>query len=124
MLINFSNHPSKYWSDKQLKAAQDKYGIVTDLSFPDISPLATEDEVCKLSDLYLKNILEKLHLFPSENNAIHIMGEHTFTFSLINKLIKQNVTCVASTTVRKSIEIKGKKITEFNFVKFREYSRG
>ena len=121
MLINLSNHPSENWMVKQLDAAKKEFGSVVDLSFPVISPSASEDEIEKLSGLYLNKILEKLLIFPNENNAVHIMGEHTFIFSLVNKLLERNITCIASTTERKSVESNGKKITEFNFVRFRKY---
>lgn len=35
--VNFTNHPSEYWEEKQLKEAL-KYGKIYDLPFPAIDP--------------------------------------------------------------------------------------
>jgi len=49
------------------------------------------------------------------------MGELTFTFNVVKNLAVRKIKCVASTTERNVKEIDGKKITEFKFVRFREY---
>jgi hypothetical protein len=50
------------------------------------------------------------------------MGELTFTFALIRLLQSQGIICVASTTHRTSEVLDdGKKISKFEFVRFRTY---
>jgi len=45
----------------------------------------------------------------------------TFTFSLVKRLLGNDIVCIASTTKRNVIERDGKKISIFKFVKFRKY---
>ena len=52
---------------------------------------------------------------------VHIMGEMTFTFAMVNALHKKGITCIASTTERISSEENGVKTSEFKFVQFRKY---
>ncbi|MBL1215642.1 MAG: CRISPR-associated protein [Ignavibacteriae bacterium] len=122
MLLNLSNHPSALWSDKQKTAAEKDFKFIADLHFPEIDPDADELEIDKLAEEYLNIVLKKFKNLTDENNAVHLMGEHTFVFNLVTLLLKNNITCIASTTIRKSKIIEGKKLTEFKFVKFREYS--
>jgi len=53
--------------------------------------------------------------------AVHLMGEMTFTFALVQKLKSAGIPCVASTTHRRVEERGGKKIVQFEFVQFRPY---
>ncbi|KAF0151026.1 MAG: putative CRISPR-associated protein [Ignavibacteria bacterium] len=121
MLINLSNHPTDLWNEKQLLSAVSKYGIIVELPFPAISPKATKRLVEIKANVYAKVCIELIKLSQSKNNAVHIMGELTFTYLVVFLLKKNNITCIASTTERNAIEYSGKKISRFNFVKFREY---
>ena len=54
---------------------------------------------------------------------VHIMGEFTFCFALIQKLQKQNIKCVASTTERNVRFLStGERVVDFNFIQFRAYN--
>lgn len=121
MLINITNHPLKSWSKTQIETAGKQFGIITDISFPKIAPDISEMEIDKLANTYFLNIIEKFNSLPDENNAVHIMGELTFTFNLVYKLLQNGIVCIASTTERNTKEFNDKKISEFNFVRFREY---
>lgn len=121
MLVNLSNHPSNKWCEKQLKAAKRKYGAVFDIPFPIISPYASKTQVHKKAKIYFDRCLKILSNSKTKNNAIHIMGESTFTFALVNMLKSKNVKCVASTTTRNVVENKASRTYFFSFVKFREY---
>jgi len=121
MLINLSNHPSKNWSKAQIDATEKQFGIVRDIPFPKVVPNADKEEIEKLTDTYFLIIMEKLKLFPDKNNAVHLMGELNFTFSLVNKLLANNVKVVVSTSNRNTIDKQNGKITKFDFVRFREY---
>jgi hypothetical protein len=54
--------------------------------------------------------------------AVHIMGELTFTCAMVVLLRALNISCIVSTTHRNVIDdADGKKIVTFSFVQFREY---
>lgn len=122
MLLNFTNHPSKDWSDKQIKAAEKEYGTVKDIEFPSIIPAASSNDVCKLAKEYVSICINEIRNTSEINNAVHIMGESTFCFSLTAMLIKKGVKCIASTTERNTkILDDGREIRVFEFIGFREY---
>lgn len=128
MLINLTNHPSERWTDEQKQTAIEEYGWIEDLPFPQIAPEANEAEIEKLAQEYA---LKCQHLFQmanipvsqqAYNEAVHIMGEMTFTYQMVKLLSAQNIKCIASTTKREAIEKPdGTKISVFQFVKFRTY---
>lgn len=115
MLLNLSNHPSSTWPANQLATAIDQFGTVEDLPFPVIDPEWTTDEVRQLAELYFEKVYQRR---PS---AVHLMGEMTFTFALVQKLKTAGALCLASTTERLVQEEGGKKTVEFRFVQFRPY---
>lgn len=118
MLINFSNHPSEYWDQKQLEAAK-VYGEIKDIPFPAVDPAASYDDIQLLADQYVHNILSTA---GNRQITVHIMGEMTFTYLVVSQLKEIGIECVASTSVRDAEETAdGRKISEFQFVKFRRY---
>jgi len=115
--INFSNHSSVKWSEKQLMAAL-QYGEIGEFPFPIVSPEMNADAVHKMADEYVKQLV---NTFGAEI-TVHIMGEMTFTFMVVTRLKELGIRCVASTTERKTTyNADGTKLSEFSFVKFREY---
>ena len=107
--INYSNHPSRDWSECQLDAAKE-YGVIIDIPFPKVDP--GDSELANLIDVEF----EKLRKASAGKDAtIHIMGEMTLCFSLIKKLKSKGIRCVASTTKRNGYG------SNFEFVTFREY---
>lgn len=121
MLINLSNHPSDKWSSRQLSAALNKYTSVVDLPFPHISPNATTSQVKSKAQSYLSKILKIISSSTDKNNAVHLMGEFSFVYHLVNLLKKKKISVVVSTTNRIVEESDEKKIVIFDFVRFREY---
>lgn len=117
MFINLTNHPSTGWSEEQLEAAQ-RYGEVVDISFPIIEPTFTKDSI-----LYLvKECMEEILDMKDGETVVHVMGEMTFTYNLVNALKEAGIICLASTTERQvKMMPDGKKVSEFKFVQFREY---
>lgn len=116
MLLNLSNHPSASWPENQMNAAIQQYGKVEDLPFPAINPEWSTDEVRQLAEQYEIKVRQ---LNPT---AVHIMGELTFTFMLVNKLKEIGIPCIASATNRMvTSENDGVKTSVFEFVRFREY---
>lgn len=123
MLINLSNHPQNKWSDEQNKLAKKKYGIVKDVPFPNIDPGNSLDEVKNLVTVYVDLVLDKLgNELNDKKNAVHLMGESTFTFQFAIEMSKRNIPCFASTTERTILENDdGSKTVFFKFVNFRPY---
>lgn len=109
-LINYSNHPSRNWGESQLAAAKE-YGDIIDLSFPKVNP--EDNNISSLVNMEF----EKLKKMAAGKDAtIHIMGEMTLCFALVQRLKSIGIRCVASTTKRANNDSE-----EFEFVSFREY---
>jgi hypothetical protein len=121
MLLNLSNHPLANWSDLQIKTANELYGNIVDLDFPQIPPEADEKLVAALVEDYKDICVDILSSSKDINNAIHIMGEMTFIFHLVTVLKKLNIRCIASTTSRDTKQNGSEKTSVFNFVSFRDY---
>lgn len=115
MLLNLSNHPSQKWTTAQRSTADYYYQRVLDMVFPDIDPEWTTQQV---SAFAMYKCSEIVALKP---DAVHIMGEMTFTYALVNLLKAAGIKCIASTTKRNVEEVDGKQISTFQFVQFREY---
>ncbi len=119
MLINFSNHPSRKWDAKQLEASS-FYGAIIDIRFPKIDPEWDEEQIRCLGNQYVKKIID-LAVNRDETVTVHVMGEMTFSQFVTRRLMKAGLRCIASTTER-DVEIdKSMKISEFSFVRFRDY---
>lgn len=117
--INFSNHPSERWSAEQLAAARE-YGDVVDIPFPNILPAATEEDIARLGDEYVRKILD---MSPS---AVMCQGEFTFSYYVISALLAQNINVLSACSDRVVREVQEapdvvRKISEFKFVGFRKY---
>ncbi|HET55492.1 MAG TPA: CRISPR-associated protein [Ignavibacteria bacterium] len=123
MLINFSNHLVKDWSDAQLEDARKIYKKLHDIPFPNVDPNADTEDILKLSEQYSSYISKLILKSEDKKNAVHVMGEHSLIFAVVSLLQKNDITCIVSTTERNS-EINGnEKISKFNFVRFREYPK-
>ncbi len=119
MLLNLSNHPHRFWPEEQLRAAS-AFGNIMDLSFPPIDPHADENEISQLAEQYARKCIKLLE--HEEVKAAHIMGEMTFCFKVVSLLQKQNITCLASTSIRNVyLEENNEKRSRFEFVRFRAY---
>ena len=118
LFVNFSNHPSKYWDNKQRDASQN-YGELFDMPFPQIDPNASDEDLQMLA----QNCVNKIaSLGDSKSITVHIMGEMTFAYMVVTRLKEMGIKCIASTTERKTTyNDDGTKLSEFSFVRFREY---
>jgi hypothetical protein len=122
MLINLSNHNSEFWSKEQIDEAFLKFGSIKDIKFPNVNPEANTIEVNELAVKYLKKIKDEITRSKEANNAVHLMGEFTFVYKLLEMLKQENILSVCSTTKRLTNSItSSKKISQFEFVRFREY---
>ena len=118
MFLNFSNHPSILWGEKQKKAAE-QYGKIEDLPFPQVQPDMSSAEVRKMAEEYAEQILMK------NPDCVLCQGEFCLSWHVIACLKKAGITVVAACSERKTEEIYGESGTEkmsvFQFVQFREY---
>jgi len=123
MLINLSNHPYKYWLEGQIMIAKREFGEVIDLPFPDINPEAKPAGIKAAAEKYTEKIIRLSEKYNDTNKpfAVHLMGEMTFSFALVSMLLKKDIRCVASTTERITEQKDTRKISEFRFVRFRDY---
>ncbi len=123
MLLNLSNHPISSWDSSQLLTAQEIYGTVTDLDFPKVRPEADEEEIDRLALKYFDVVSAHFDQCANDNchNAVHIQGEFTFCFRLVNLLKSSGIECIASTTEREVRENGNQKTSTFKFIRFRKY---
>ena len=122
MLLNLSNHPSQKWSTEQTALAQQQYGGVVDMPFPNVPPEVDTEGVIALAQKYQQDILDLVLQYP--NLTVHLMGELSFCFALVKMLQMQGISVVCSTTERTLIEEKdGLKTALFRFNHFRQYPK-
>jgi len=123
IFINLSNHPSCGWSDRQMEAAQ-KLGEIYDLCFPAVEESGSENDILELAEDYV-NKIRNISDNSTKGTTVHVMGEMTFTYAIVNRLTDMGYTCVASTTSR-IVEIgeNGEKKSYFVFNRFRRYVSG
>jgi len=120
MLINFSNHPSTIWSHEQIEAAK-QFGSVKDVAFPAVPPEANEQEIASMADKYAEELKQHISA-EKDGSAVHIMGEMTLTFAIVQRLCQHGITCLASTTRREvTFDKDGNKVATFRFIQFRKY---
>jgi len=118
MLINLSNHPVDTWKKEQLDAAAG-FGEIVDIPFPAVDENGDESYIKELRNEFLLKIRT---ISEDKPCAIHIMGEHNLTYSLVRSLNDYGYTCLASTSHRIVVDNPdGSKTVIFEFRRFREY---
>jgi len=118
-LLNISNHPSSGWSEEQKRGWK-----VFDIPFPAVPAEAGEAEVASLANSIAVQVMELYRRFPFD--AITIQGEFSLCYLLLGKLAKwlsaNNISIAIPTTERKVVGKNGKKVSEFEFVRWRMLS--
>ncbi len=114
VFVNFTNHPSVCWGQKQREEAE-KYGEIVDLPFPAVSALATEAEIFKMSEGYVDKITE---LAPA---AVLCQGEFCMAYQVISALKQKGIVVLAACSERCVKETDNKKEVWFVFEQFRKY---
>ncbi len=121
IFINLSNHPFGLWK-KHRKLAALQIGKPIDLPFPNIAPEWHRGKVEELVPVYLHKCLQLAEHYKGGIAAVHIMGEMTFTFALVQALKQEGITTLASTTERTThLDKQGNEVKTFHFVRFRKY---
>jgi len=119
VFVNLSNHPSADWSEEQKKAAL-AYGGIIDVPFPSVPSSCSDKAMQKLADKAVGAVGKAA--YPAREVTVHVMGEMTLTYRIVNKLKARGIRCLASTSDRVANDIgNGEKISQFHFVEFREY---
>jgi len=120
MLINLSNHPSAQWPKEQLRAGRN-FGEIIDLEFPVVDPAGDTAYIQFLAMECAENVKSILLHLSDPNSPVHVMGEPTLVYHIVQLLKKDGIICLASTTSRESVENDGFKTSKFTFCQFREY---
>jgi hypothetical protein len=117
VFINLSNHPSACWGEAQRQAAFRFAPQIKDLQFPSVPPEADVHEIDALADEVVTRVATEA------SGATHAMvqGEFTLAHTLVGKLQRMGIVCLAATTRRVVEQSDDTKTTRFNFVRFREY---
>ncbi|MDD3940833.1 MAG: hypothetical protein PHQ01_04660 [Candidatus Pacebacteria bacterium] len=119
MLINFSNHPTSTWSKRQMETAIAQFDEVVDFPFPQIDPESSTEQIKILAQQLFDELIDS---YDKENITIHLMGELSIVYQLVNLFKKADIPCVVSTTKREVEELPDGSINSlFRFVKFRAY---
>lgn len=119
VFINISNHLSSSWGDKQREAAE-AYGTIEDIGFPHVPADADEGSIDDTAKKIAKKIFDTYD--DTVDITVHVMGEMTLTYALVNILKTCGVRCVASCSDRKVEERSdGSKVSYFEFAGFRKY---
>lgn len=119
MLINYSNHPSNLWPENQHSQAIKQFKLILDEPFPYIDPTANTSQLQTLANSEFQRIHNK---YKHSNYAMHIMGEHTYIFLIIQLFLHHNIPCFASTTHRITTQQNNIKQSQFQFIQFRPYT--
>jgi len=123
MFINYTNHPSARWSEKQ-RAEAEKYGEIIDIPFPEVSPFDSVEKVEQRARLALEKIEETLG-DEKENSVVLCQGEYGLVYGLVKLLQQKQIKVVSAVSERVVNEYFengiSRKIVEFNFQGFREY---
>ena len=119
VFVTLSNHPSADWSEEQKKAAL-AYGGIIDVPFPSVPSSCSDKAMQKLADKAVGAVGKAA--YPAREVTVHVMGEMTLTYRIVNKLKARGIRCLASTSDRVANDLgNGEKISQFHFVEFREY---
>ena len=137
MFINYTNHPSASWGEKQTNEAK-KYGEIVDMPFPNISPQMTVQELTKLAKTESDKVVAAVE--SEKDSAVLCQGESVFNYMLVNSLLSKklgahrwqnglrNLKVLSAVSERKVVEIVDGDVTqkksEFFFEGFREYTNG
>lgn len=121
MFINYTNHPSASWGEKQTKEAK-KYGEIRDVLFPNISPQMTVQELTELVKTESKKIVSVVE--SEKDSAVLCQGESVFTYMLVNSLLGRklgahrwqsglrNLKVLSAVSERKVVEIVDGDVTQ------------
>lgn len=112
--VNFSNHRSENWGEKQRKMAE-TYGEIVDVPFPSVDPTCSEEDIEQLGNRYLEVIKEQ------RPTAVLCQGEFSLAYYVVSRLRKEGIVALAACSKRNVLEKGNEKISRFEFERFRMY---
>lgn len=112
--INFTNHPSSLWDEKQLQAAQE-FGEIVELPFPSVDVSCEKEDIEEMAEELVRKICI---LNPS---AVLCQGEFGLTYQVVKRLKEKKIRVLSACSERKVIQKGNEKVAIFRFEKFREY---
>lgn len=116
--VNFSNHPSGLWQEEQKNKALE-YGEILDVPFPEVDAMADEEEVLKLAE---ESVEEILRYNPA---VVLCQGEFCLAYQVISLLKEKGIIVLAACSERNTTEIQEngetRKESVFRFRQFRKY---
>ena len=113
--INFTNHPSAQWPPEQTAAALALGALIEDVPFPQVPPEWDTRQVKELAEQYVRELAQK------QPAAVLCQGEFTLAFHVVEGLKRLGIPVYAACSQRNTVTQGDKKITVFNFVRFRAY---
>ena len=116
IFINLTNHPSKNWGEKQIEEALKMGEYIIDIPFPNVPPSSNEFKVKEMGDDLVQHILSYFDF-----KYILVQGEMSLATYIAFRLYQAGKIPVVATTERKVVEDGEKKISIFEFVRFRPY---
>lgn len=121
LFVNVSNHPSTGWADEQREAALRTADQIVDLAFPPVPADADSSTVWRMAREYADRIFA-MRTESTDVAAVMVQGEFTFVYALVRLLSGTGIPCLAATTERRTVDLgDGRKVAQFQFVRFRAY---
>lgn len=119
-LANCTNHPKSMWSAEQLASAQ-AFGEVVDIPFPAVDPQLDAEGVRMLVREYAQRVA------ASGCGTVLVAGEFTFTFMLVDKLLREGRQVLCTCSRRQVTEVVApdgsvRKSSVYVFERFRPYA--
>lgn len=118
MFVNYTNHPSAMWSNKQLAATR-PYGKIIDIPFFPVDPSASAEKIQLLASEAVAQILDY------KPDAVLVQGEFTLVYHVAGLLKEYGVLTLTACTERIAKEQKYsdtvRKESYYRFIQYREY---
>lgn len=122
MFVNVSNHPSSRWSDDQREAALTLGGEIRDVQFPNVPPMATNDDVLDMAFDLVDDLFHEIG--AGQGDVVMVQGEFSLTIAVVNRLHAYGIKCVVACSEREVVETVANgettKTAVFKFRQFRE----
>lgn len=114
IFVNFTNHSSDTWEERQLEEAR-KYGEIVDLPFPGVYSNADEQDIKQLGEKYCEEILKW------KPAAVLCQGEFSLAFFIVARLRTKGIKVLTACSERRVVQRGNVKSSVFEFAGFREY---
>lgn len=113
--VNYSSHPSDLWESRQTEAALQLGDRIVDVPFPRVDPTMSREEIESIAK---EEVIKIMEYSPS---IVMCQGEFNLCYAVVNILKGAGIRVVAACSERNTKMEKGKKVTDFEFIQFREY---